>query len=218
VRLAAAVALAAVASTAPAHGQPAQPPAPARKPLPPYQPGPPDAIAVAAGEDANVEPEGGRSGFTLSAAVGPAILVGINKDRATGTGAGFSFRIGRVADRDNVVTLELAGVVYPRDYMTTAGTERRINQSIIGTWGMQHWVSPAFWIRAGAGLATFTIRTQNVVDESQTRVGGAAVVGTGIDLGRWRSITVGLELMLQSAIYRDGAVFGGGLAFDLSVL
>jgi hypothetical protein len=215
VRLAAAVALAAVAAAAPALAQPSPP---ARKPLPPYQPGPPDSVAVAAGEDANLEPEGGRSGFTLTAAVGPAILAGIKKDRATGTGAGFTFRIGRVADRNNVVTLELAGVVYPREYETTAGTERRINQSIIGTWGMQRWVSPAFWVRGGAGLATFTLRTKNVVDETETRYGGAAVVGAGVDLGRWRSITVGIELMLQGAVYRDGAVFGGILAFDLSVL
>jgi hypothetical protein len=192
-------------------------------PLPPYVPGPPDRHAVAAAEDANVEPEGGRTGMVFAAAVGPAIMIGIKIDeKTTGTGGGFSFRIGRVANRDTVINLEVCGIVFP--YTFTRGTppnevtERRFNQSGIATIGAQTWVAPTFWLRGGVGLASFTSRGNGAqFDTTINRFGGGAVAGAGVELVRRRSIALALEFLVNGAIYRNGAVIGGSLGLSLGI-
>jgi len=202
---------------------PATPPRKPRKPLPPYVPGPPDKAAVAAGEDANLEAAGGRTGIVVAAALGPAILIGISVDHATGTGAGFSFRVGRVANRWTVINLELCGVVFPRtvthlDAMNNEVSERRINQTGFATIGAQTWVAPTFWLRAAAGVSVFTSRSEGVqFDQTKSTIGGGVVAGAGVDLVRRRSVSLALELLLNSSYYRSGVVLGGGLGLSLGI-
>jgi hypothetical protein len=190
-------------------------------PLPPYKPGPPEKVALDAADDANVESDGGRTGFVVAAAVGPAILVGISMDEhATGTGGGFSFRVGRVANRDTVINLELSGVVFP--YTVGVGDppmdQRRINQSVVLALGGQTWVARNFWLRGGAGLTVFTSRAEGAMfDETKTRLGGAVLGGAGIDLVRRRSLALALEVMTQVAVYRTGAIIGGGVGLSLGI-
>jgi hypothetical protein len=217
--IAAAVALAVAGPIAAADPDPA----PARKPLPPYKPGKPDRWAVYGGEEANLEGTGIRSGFAFAGYLGPAVQIGIAMDHATGTGGSFSFRLGRFADRDTIITIELAGTVFPSRFDT--GTEPdvvhhvRYNQSTLAVFGAQTYVAPILWVRLALGVAGFTRRDQGAMrDTTQNRFGGGAVVGAGLEIVRRKSVSLALELLTTGAVYpTDGVVIGGGLGLSLGI-
>jgi hypothetical protein len=213
----AAVVLAIVAIAAPAYADPDA------KPLPPYKPGKPDRWAVYGGEEANLEGTGIRSGFAFAGYLGPAIQIGVDMEHATGTGGSFSFRLGRFADRDTLITVELAGTVFP--YKFDEGMPPnvihhiRYNQSTLAAFGAQTYVAPILWIRMALGLAAFTRRDQGAMrDSTASHFGGGAVVGAGLEIVRRKSVSLALEFLATGAVYpTDGVILGGGLGLSLGI-
>jgi len=190
------------------------------KPLPPYKPGKPDRWAVLGGEEANLEGTGIRSGFAFVGYLGAGLQIGVEvPERATGTGGAFSFRLGRFANRDTLITLEICGTVFPHTFTTDdAMKHRRFNQSALAAFGAQTYVAPTFWIRIGAGLASFTSRAEGVMrNETDNKFGGGAVAGAGVEIVRRKSVSLAVELIATGAIYRDGLIVGGGLGLSLGI-
>ena len=193
--------------------------------LPPYKPGKPDPAAVKAGEESNLVSNAPRSGFAFAGALGPALQIGVNIDEkgVTGTGGGFSFRLGRVANPDTIIWLEVCGTVFPDQFdeigpSGTPVTKTAYNQSGLLTLGGQTYVASSLWLRAGAGLASFTSRTAGETRrDTVVGYGGGVVGGAGLDFLRRRSVALGLELLTTGAIYRDGLIFGVGFTLGLSI-
>lgn len=212
-----------LAVAAPALADPDPDPAPAavRKPLPPYKPGKPDRWAVYGGEEANLEGTGIRSGFAFAGYLGPAVQIGIDMEHATGTGGSFSFRLGRFADRDTVITIELAGTVFPYRFEddVTHETHIRYNQSTLAAFGAQTYVAPILWVRLALGVAGFTRRDKGLMrDSTDNRFGAGAVVGAGLEIVRRKSVSLALELLTTGAVYpTDGVILGGGLGLSLGI-
>ena len=194
------------------------------KPLPPYEPGKPDRWAVLGGEEANLEGTGIRSGFAFVGYLGPALQIGVEvPEHATGTGGAFSFRLGRFANRDTLITLEICGTVFPYRYETgvdPAPVERHTvyNQSALAAFGAQTYVAPTFWLRAAVGVAGFTSRAEGAMfDRSKTKWGGGAVAGAGVEIVRRKSLSLAVELLATGAVYRNGLILGGGLGLSLGI-
>jgi hypothetical protein len=206
---------------------------PDAKPLPPHKPGKPDRWAVYGGEEANLEGTGIRSGFAFAGYLGPAIQIGVDMDHATGTGGSFSFRLGRFADRDTIITVELAGTVFPQRFDTcstnpppsdpcpTANLVHHLNynQSTLAAFGAQTYVAPILWIRMAVGFAAFTRREAGAMrDSTASHFGGGAVVGAGLEIVRRKSVSLALELLGTGAVYpTDGVIIGGGLGLSLGI-
>jgi hypothetical protein len=227
--LAAAMLLAAVA---PAAAQPAvapaTPPAPAPSPAPAPAPSPaptddpdepdpikPDRRAVSEAREANLEPESVREGLAFGVAFGPNMQVGFGIEKSTGTGGSIAFRFGTVASPRWVWLLEVANTAYQESAVIDGDTVRKLNQSRLFTLGAQLYLSDAFWLRGGGGLANFTRRI--AANTPETSFWGAGVVGAGgLDVVRRRSLAVSLEVLTALARYRDGSVAAGTLQLGLS--
>lgn len=217
----------AIATTTPALADPGD------KPLPPYKPGKPDRWAVYGGEEANLEGTGIRSGFAFAGYLGPAIQIGVDMDHATGTGGSFSFRLGRFADRDTIITVELAGTVFPQRFDTCRQNlppsmpcpeadlvhHLSYNQSTLAAFGAQTYVAPILWIRMSLGFAAFTRREAGAMrDSTASHFGGGAVVGAGLEVVRRKSVSLALEFLATGAVYpTDGVILGGGLGLSLGI-
>lgn len=217
------IAIAVLAASPVAYADDAKSDEPAVKPLPPYKPGKPDRWAVQGGEEANLEGTGIRSGFAFVGYLGPALQIGVEvPEHATGTGGSFSFRLGKFANRDTLITLELCGTVFP--YRFTEGMppndilRTRYNQSALATFGAQTYVAPTFWVRIAVGVASFTSRAEGAMrNETDNKWGAGAVAGAGLEVVRRKSLSLAVELLTTGAVYRDGLIFGGGLGLSLGV-
>ncbi|MBK9036703.1 MAG: hypothetical protein IPL61_36545 [Myxococcales bacterium] len=167
----------------------------------------PDPRAVAAAREANLEPESAREGFAIGIAVGPAIQLGYGVGNATGGGGGFDLRLGSVASKRWVWLLELAATAFPHD-----GTA---NQSAVVTFGGQLYVHDAFWLRGGAGFASFTRR--DAMDAQTEQFGGLGGSGAaGFDLVRRGGLAMSAEGMSTVALYSGALVVGVSLQLGLS--
>lgn len=167
----------------------------------------PDPRAVEAAREANLEPESVREGFAIGVAVGPAIQLAYGIGTATGAGGGFNLRLGTVASPRWVWLIELAATAFPHD--NTA------NQSAVITVGGQLYVRPAFWLRGGAGFASFTRRAGDTETEQFGGLGGLGAAG--FDLIRRRGLAISAEGASTLALYRGGStVIGISLQLGLS--
>lgn len=188
---AAAVALALAATRAEAHAEPR-----------------PDPRAVAAAREANLEPESAREGFAIGIAVGPSVQLAFGIGNATGGGGGFDLRLGSVASSRWVWLIELAATAFPHD-----GTA---NQSAVLTFGGQLYVQEAFWLRGGAGFATFTRREARGAMPAEQFGGLGGIGAAGFDLVRRGGLALSAEGAGTLALYRDGTVVGFALQLGLS--
>lgn len=172
----------------------------------------PDARALAQAREANFEPESVRDGFAIGVALGPSMQLGFGVDEASGTGGGFGLRVGTVGSPRWVWLLELAATVYRRQ--NDAGVQR-LNQSALFTFGGQLYLREALWLRGGAGLASFTRRSEN--DRADASFYGAGVTAAaGYDLYHDGGLAWSFEVLGLGARYRDGVVLGGSFQLGLS--
>lgn len=196
-----------LAIAAPAAPAPAAP-APADDAAPPIEP---DARAVDEAREANLVPESVREGFAFGVALGPAMQLGYGISDATGRGFGLNLRFGTVASPRWIWLLELSITGYPRE---DAEKHTHVNQSAVATFGGQLYVNEGFWLRGGAGFASFTRRTD---DTETAQFGGLGVTGAGgFDLIRRRGLAMSLEGMSSLALYGDGTVLGASVQLGLA--
>jgi hypothetical protein len=137
--------------------------------------------------------------------------LGYGISESSGTGPGFNLRLGTVASPRWIWLLEISTTAYrARD----DSNRDRINQSAVITVGGQLYVNDAFWLRGGAGFATFSRRTE---DTETAQFGGFGTLGSGgFDLLRRGGLAMSLEVMGSLALYRDGTVFGSALQLGVS--
>lgn len=184
--------------------------APARTDEPP-PPIDPDPRAVAEASEANLVPESVREGFAFGIAVGPAVQLGYGVRDATGKGPGVNLRFGTVASPSLIWLVEISTTAYQKE--DDDGTQH-INQSAVATFGAQIYVKEAFWIRGGAGFATFTRRSG---DAETGSFGGLGASGAGgFDLLRRRGLALSIEGMGSLAFYESGTVLGVAVQTGLS--
>ena len=174
----------------------------------------PDPAAVEAG-DANLESVEHRRGTTLSVGLGGALTFGMGVKNAVGRGGGFDIRVGRVATRHTVITLELSVCALPHQ-LSSGGISTNSSTSLLV--GAQHWVNESLWVRAGLGYGVFLANDEPLPGASRTLRGAASVVGAGVDLVRWKSAVLDLELLSVAMVNREGVLSSSalllGLAFD----
>lgn len=179
----------------------------------------PDPAAVAAGEEANLVVRRPRTGFVFSVAGGPGFQAGVGVAASTGTGGAASLRVGHEANRDTLLTLELAATIYTHretDPVSMTAVSS-VHNSSVACVGAQTWIRPSVWIRGGVGIAVFSRDGTTAATQTRSLGGLGAVVGAGLDLFRSRRVAFDLELVGVSAIYGDGMVVGGGLAVGASL-
>lgn len=169
--------------------------APARRPLSPVRPSPPDSRAAAMSAESNLEWP--RSGFRASAAIGPAMQIGVGIDDSSGKGGGISLRVGTASGPRLAWLLELASTGYAAE---NVDLEAKLNSSSLLTLGAQVHVTEAVWVRFGAGLATFVQRSETGQPEF---AGVGSTFGAGYDVVRRGDLALSLELAALGAFY-DG--------------
>lgn len=178
---------------------------PQRPPIPAPPPSTPDGAAQAQAEEANVEAPHDRAGFRIGAAIGPAMQLGFGVDESSGTGPGVSVRIGTAASPRFAWLLELAYTAY---LAKNDAFQTTTNTSGLAVLGGQYHLRDSFWLRAGAGLAVFSRRTESG-PRNRDFVGVGTVVGGGFDLLRRGGFALSIEVCGTSAIYPDGVILGG---------
>lgn len=171
----------------------------------------PDPRAVAEAREANLVPESVREGFAIGIALGGAMQLGYGISESSGTGPGFNLRLGTVASPWLIWLLEISTTAYVAE---DDSGKRRVNQSAVATVGAQIYVNDAFWLRGGAGVATFTRRTE---DRETARFDGFGMLGSGgVDLLRRGGLAMSLEAMGSLARYDGATVIGAALQLGVS--
>ena len=185
--------------------------------------GAPDPAVQEAG-DANLESTANRRGLTFTATLGGGLLVGFGIKDSVGRGGSLSLRLGHVATPRTVITFELGvTAALHRPAMTTAQADNGIvpNTDLNMLAGAQYYVNPSLWLRFAGGAGLYQGRkvvVSNVAVDDVTLVGPAVLGGLGVDLVRWKSVVLGIELGASAMISGDGVLIASGaslgLAFD----
>ena len=179
--------------------------------------------AVQEASDANLESTGNRSGMTLAASLGGGLIIGFGIKDSVGRGPALTLRLGHVATRRTVTTLELG--VTTALHQPKGGsieTDRNVNVMV----GAQYYVNPSLWLRGAGGLGIYqaqenkssipVVGMPTVVDLSL--MGPAALVGIGLEVARFKWAVLGFETATSAMINRDGVLVASqlnlGLAFD----
>ena len=184
----------------------------------PARPSPPDPGAAEQASDANFAPASPHRGFLIGAALGPAMQLGFGIADSSGTGPGFSLRIGTAATRRLSWLLEVANTGYLHDVMSTPPVDppkRAANTSALLAVGGQYYLRDVVWVRAGVGLATFTLRSQPGT-KNKVFFGAGALAGAGFDLLRRGRFALSLEFTVLGSRYREGFIGGGFSALGAS--
>jgi hypothetical protein len=170
--------------------------------------------AVAAAGDANLESDSRRKGIILQAGIGGGLMLGIGVDGVTGNGPSGSFRIGHVATRNSLVTLELSTVTLRHAVNATMDSDQYIDQDTSIMLGGQFYINPALWLRVAAGIGGYRGKHvgENALDVSLT--GPAGAVGAGVEVIRFKRWAIGLEMFTVGMINRDGLMSSTGFLVD----
>ena len=192
--------------------------APAAPAADPPRPSPPDAGAAEQASDANFDPATPHRGFLIGASIGPAMQLGFRVKDSSGTGPGLSLRIGTAATRRLSWLLEIASTGYRHEQSapTMVGDTPKpaVNSSALLAVGAQYYLRDVIWIRGGAGLATFTLRSGGA--DNQVFFGAGALGGAGFDVLRRGRFALSLELTMIGSRYADGFIGGGFTALGAS--
>lgn len=210
VRAAGLVALAGAATTAhaeaPAAGASASPEASAA---------PDPAVEEAA--DANLESTEDRRGLTFAGSIGGGLMLGFGIKDSVGRGGSVSLRLGHVATRRTVITFELGLTAVLHKPAMQNATETNTNTNLLA--GALHYVNPSLWLRFGGGLGVYTGR-QVTLSTGQlgtvTLAGPAVLGGVGVDLARFKSVVLDLEVETSAMINSDGVLMASGAHLGLS--
>jgi hypothetical protein len=179
----------------------------------------PDPAVQEAG-DANLETTEHRQGMTFAIALGGGFMAGFGIDNSVGRGGHLSVRLGHVASRRTVVTLELGGTGVLHSSGTADGTYTNGDTELLI--GAQYYVNPSLWLRFAGGPGVYVGHRfdppSGMANQRFTRIGGAVLAGLGFDIARYKSAVLGFELGPTLMVNGDGVVLTGagalGLAFD----
>jgi hypothetical protein len=180
-----------------------------------------DPAALEAG-DANLESTADRTGITFAASLGGGLLIGFGIKDSVGRGGSASLRLGHVATRRTVITLELditAALHRPTSATMTSSIQTNTNTDLL--LGAQYYVHPSLWLHVAVGVGGYQGR-QVVVSGIErgdvTLIGPAVLFGVGIDLARFKWAVLGFEIATTAMVNSDGVLVGTsgglGLAFD----
>jgi hypothetical protein len=179
----------------------------------------PDPAVQEAG-DANLEATEHRQGVTFAIALGGGFMAGFGIDNSVGRGGHVSLRLGHVASRRTVVTLEVGGTGVLHRSGTADGTYTNGDTELLV--GAQFYVNPSLWLRFAGGPGIYVGHrfdlASGMANRRFTLIGGALLAGLGFDIARYRSAVLGFELGPTVMVSGDGVVLTGagalGLAFD----
>jgi len=169
---------------------------------PPPPPSPPDEDAIAQVEESNLEWP--RDGFRISLSVGPSMQVGFDISESSGSGVGFSLRLGTASGPRSAWILEAAATGYLAE--DDAGQTRTNNSTLLAV-GSQLHLAEAAWIRFGGGYTTFSRDTEETSVTDFRGVG--AVAAAGYDVVRRGRFALSTELVILAAYYGSGYVGSG---------
>lgn len=177
------------------------------EPAPPDEPDEivPDRRAVHAAAEANLEPERLREGLALGFTLGPTMQVGFGERlaEASGTGGSLGVRIGTSATERLAWFLDFLLAGMPREADTG---KNKLNQSFGVLIGAQVYPLNAVWLRAGAGLAAATLRSETATaTEPNEHTGLGLLAGGGIDFLRRGRFALSGQLTFMTGIYKGGA-------------
>ncbi len=176
-----------------------------RPPIAAPPPSPPDPAAAAQASEANLEAPGERSGFRIGAALGPATQLGFGVDESSGAGFGVSLRVGTAASPRLAWMAEVVLTGYRAENDASKATTNTSSLTVLG--GQLH-LRESFWIRGGAGFATFARRTESG-PANRVFAGVGVAGGAGFDVVRRGGFALSLEACATTAFYRGGTVIGG---------
>lgn len=168
---------------------------------------PPDPRAQSSAEEANLESNAPRSGFTTSASLGAAMMVG--GDGGVGRGGMLSLRIGEVATPNTIITFELTGGSALHDL----GQTTLHNDDVNVLAGAQYYFTPVLWLRGAAGWGVYTRRDSM---GTHTFNGPAAGFSVGLDLFTRHYFRIGLEALSIGKVARDGVHTTSGFCLGFS--
>lgn len=179
-------------------------------------PAAPDPVAVALAAEANHEPVGTRAGLVATIALGSGVQTTLGVDDATGVGGAVSLRLAQAASPRWLLGVELDVMAYPAPKLEPIAPDL-LNQSAVLAVSGQFYPRPGLWARVGFGVAGFTRRAGIEGTGSEQLPGLGAVGGGGVELLARRSLALQLEVLVLTALLREGLVIGGALGLGLVI-
>ena len=211
VRAAGLFALAGAATTAHAEA-----PAPGASAPPEASAAPDPAVEEAA--DANLESTEDRRGLTFAGSFGGGLMLGFGIKDSVGRGGSVSLRLGHVATRHTVITFELGVTAVLHKPAMQSGTKTNSNTNLLA--GALHYVNPSLWLRFGGGLGVYNgvkvVLTKEGKLGDVILAGPAVLGGVGVDLARFKSVVLDLEVETSAMINSDGVLMASGAHIGLS--
>lgn len=173
--------------------------------------------AVQDAADANLESTEDRSGLTFAGSFGGGLMLGFGIKDSVGRGGSVSLRLGHVATKRTVITFELGFTAALHKPAMQSETKTNTNTNLLA--GALHYVNPSLWLRFGGGLGVYTGR-QVALSTGQLGnvdlVGPAMLGGVGVDLARFKSVVLDLEIETSAMINNDGVLIASGAHVGLS--
>jgi len=172
----------------------------------------PDQVADDESKEANLESNAPRSGFTISGALGVGIQIG--GDIGVGRGGAASFRVGEVATRRTVITLEFSGTgaLHKAALMGETLTDTSVGLMA----GAQRYTGKSIWGRVAAGPNLLTLNSKSDGTGGENHLGLGVLLGGGFDIIRWGYLVLGVEIFALNGITSDGYKLSVGFATGLS--
>ena len=174
------------------------------------------SVAAAEGQesalDENDEADRSRQGFAAGVSLMGIQISGLGGvEEVGGPGGGLALRVGTSAGRNLWWMLQLHSATDPQKRGPSTNRASVINLHTSVTLGAQLYLQEAFWLRAGAGLASVLIpETQFVSGEEKAGISFAGA--GGYDIFRPGSVSLSIELNVIVNTYPgDGATVGLGL-------
>jgi hypothetical protein len=147
------------------------------------------------------------------------VLAGFGISDSVGRGGALSLRLGRVATRRTVITIEADASVTLHTHGPGAPTKANNDTGVFA--GAQYYASPWLSLRLGAGVGVYTERglrpAGTMLPDERTTIGPAVLGGIGVDFARVKWAVFGVEASTW-AIITSGVLLASslklGVAFD----
>jgi hypothetical protein len=173
--------------------------------------------AVADAADANLESTEDRRGLTFAGSFGGGLILGFGIKDSVGRGGAASLRLGHVATKRTVITFELGFTAALHKPAMQNATQTNTNTNLLA--GALYYVNPSLWLRFGGGLGVYhavQVTLPSGLLGDVALAGPAMLGGVGVDLARFKSAVLGLELGTSAMINSDGLLLASGLNLGLS--
>jgi len=174
--------------------------------------------AVQDASEANLESTENRRGLTFAGSLGGGLILGFGIKDSVGRGPVVSLRLGHVATRRTVITFEI-GVTAALHKPAGMDSSLQTNTNTNLLAGALYYVNPSLWVRFGGGLGVYQANqvTLSSGGIGNVRLAGPAVLGgIGVDIARFKSAVLGLEVGTSAMINSDGVLVASGLNLGLS--